>query len=431
MSALNQSERITLYLDNNRLNKTNYAGDILTGRVVVRNPRPSTVDGLELVFEGRVKTKVTRSNGQSSTTYRGRAQLFRRMIELGKPQLDPNSGEVTRSYEMQVPMTCESGSKSGYWDRWDDTRGGYRVDDNQILPASGSLPISGWNNAREAYVSYRLTASVRGAKDSEHCTSASLLVRPQPIAPSGQQITRPQRGIAKTYRLNPDFDDKKLTTKQSLKSFFHSEDVPMFFFDAVISMDAQLVAGQKIVIPIIIKPLMEKSTCEAIPEIRLAQLNVELKSYTNIRCKGSWSGHITEDFKHTELSTSASEISGANPPPFRFGKHNEFNGVFATCILPNYVVPSYSTFNINHKHRLKINLELTIKDKTCSFVMESPVLVLTGPAQRDFVQSNIGTPDMLNAPMYEEAEASGSASAGKGDFNEVTEQLPSYKEALT
>jgi hypothetical protein len=62
--------------------RTYSPGDVIRGEVYVNTVDEVAIGRITVSFWGRVKSRIVRQNGESSTTYRGRTELFNSRVVL-------------------------------------------------------------------------------------------------------------------------------------------------------------------------------------------------------------------------------------------------------------------------------------------------------------------------------------------------------------
>ena len=420
-------KQLEIRLDNPRGSYT--WEDTILGTIEL--PQPVQVSQVRVTFSGRAKTKVWRSNGNgASSIYRGRAPLLQEEM-LVKSHRDVDGSRIW-SFAFRVPPTPEPSDiarviacDSRYWD------------DFKISPRyrAGSLPPSFQHNYTglvhrfESYVSYHITALVGG--NSRGLIRAELPVRILPPKPAILHSPYLDRSFVRfqSLRLLPGNEDRDLTFKEKSRSIFKSSSLPTFWCDCQMEVPRNIIVGERIEVPIRLLPDLKKSTAPA-SSVVLKSFKIEINAETVVRAKSLLSEPSSESNVPVYYS-----LSKQGQDVCVFNKDSDHRAVLRTNAPPG-LTPTFSTFNIDHKHSIKVKVVLGCAGEDFDRKVERPVQICTG-VQREPTQESSSSKAALaetiaNEPNGESSDQPGSSRAHQVDGMEDSEMgLPSYEEALS
>ena len=407
-----------------------HPGDVIAGVVVFRTLEQANVQNIWIEFEGRLRTRETRSRGnQGSVTYKGKVTLFHKHLELfrGPYTLPPSAKEWP--FEFRLPVDCRHADPRHIHDMsrlaFDPPAHDAQymnLDTSQALPPTmndGNLGL--FTSRKECYASYFITAKweptsfFKGTRES---------FTPLNVEPYREESERePKIGMSpwsrsyliKSYYLDPDHANRSLTFKEHMKSSFGSKDVPEARFKLNIQCPDTIISGQRL-------PVLVGTATISQGGGKKGPLEVSLISYKATLTKGCFQmthrgGGLFNQNDHVTTFDSDMPIEVWNG-------NVHLGGGIDLRELPNVRVarpptpPSFRSFIISRLYALKIEGEVECaqqKNKFQTFLRSITIL------PRECEQRG-GLPQISDAPAYVAKE--------EVTLQEVPEeQLPSYKAA--
>ena len=198
------------------------AGSTIAGTVSLQGDVDIDVDVLTISLSGRSKTKSTRSQGNSSATYRGRAPLFYQTQTLFQGPHTIHSNHEW-SFAFTLPDRCNARHRDAFKDRV----GGFNLDPSQSLPPTfDSENISfGWH--ARCFITYELEANlVRNktfARDICETRRLNFYTTRDGERPDPQFRKLSRHIVCSSPALQPGLEDTPLPFKDRLKGLYSSK----------------------------------------------------------------------------------------------------------------------------------------------------------------------------------------------------------------
>lgn len=341
---------------------------------------------VNISFRGRTKCAITRSNGQSSTTYKEKPPFFVHEQELYS---SPTGGQsydivcalqgVTEDDRVELPFefTWPERIELGPGAKW--------------LPSpsfehegGGPLPPSyyrGGSNEQivEYFLEARLYTGGRYAPSQEiRCPltfrSSPPIPDPIPPLPSVRTIYSSGGIQTRTHRLHPDYDPDE-GWRARLKHGWNKDKptTPYANYKIGVSCPSVITAGEPIVLSLSLDHLERSKDIPDPPLVYLRRISVRLSSYLRVRIPprslfGSSDMNDDHTDKHVCLDKSFHTGEG----------HLIFDGLTVTTSpLPVHLVPPFKTFGLDLTHRLKVELWGECAREKFRFTpVQGPVLIL-------------------------------------------------------
>lgn len=391
-----------------------FPGDTIIGHVVRRSPMVTPRARVKIQLNGRTKSKLRRSNGNSSTEYRGRFNVIKpnhhgQLIYQG-PLHVANEGEGERwPFAITIPTHVECSWVPGEMETF--------IPADRAAASNHTLPPSfeACSGSSEAYVEYWLSAELVSTGDRDHGTSESTLpfiLKELTIEPPIIQHSKkyPHASEVISQRLLPEFADAELSTSQSLKKFFATESVPRFHFRTEVDVPTRIQLEHPEPIPLRIRvvPDYKRSRwgphgdAEKIPQkIRLIGGELKVKQLVDIKCGGTFSTHKDSFTTKVDLSLDRvirremrdrTEIlvpCTSEWPPLDLGeRYNIKIGYQGTPWQAGSLYdrgrlsPGFTTYNIKVWHTLSYEFRLIVagEEITLKALRALPVVILGSPA---------------------------------------------------
>ena len=387
-----------------------FPGDTIIGSVGRMMPLVSPRARVKITLHGRTKSKLVRSNGQSSTTYRGRFNVINssrhaQLLFDGPVHVEGHSGGQTWPFVVTIPTYVESN--------------GDRSEQETFIPSDVAsmsthpLPPSfkGCKHSTEGFVEYWLQAELTTHGNRDSITREStlpLFLKERNMAPPiAPQLVRGRfpLGVV-SQRLIPGMEEGELSTGQKMKKFFRSESVPRFNFHLEVDFPTTLQLGHPEPLQWKVRAVPDwgKSSPELdkVPQrVRIVGGSMHIRQITEVKCAGHWSTK-NEDFDEKadlRLDTPFGRAALANHfieapctdewPPIDIGElfnmrlgYNGFPWQTALGFYYGQLTPTFSTYNVRVRHQMSWSLRLLIAKEELRVKSrgEFPIHLLGSPA---------------------------------------------------
>ncbi|KAL1583159.1 hypothetical protein WHR41_08001 [Cladosporium halotolerans] len=386
-----------------------------------------------VTFYGRAKTKIHKSNGNTSSTYRGRAPLFEQRIKIHEGPYSSKPGEcVEFPFAFNFPEATQPMPNPG--DFRPDRR--FHEEHGGPLPPTFTGGGIGFTKSTKAFVEYRLTATanmpgidvdIHGFGRDDHSPEV-LYEQPRlPLSrlqsPEAQQFCNSI--ILQNENLLPE-SDRPTGFRQKTKFLFSSEQYPTYVFDIMVTAPSDIYMGQPLTFELSVHPNFNRCNAPLPPEIRLRWLRVELRGETEFRAEyGLLSA--PESSTTERIPPLATMILDPEVP---FCKANDHTKTVRTRDTVVNIGSSFTTYNISRQYTLRIEYCIFAagKENHCKKVL--PVRVLS---PLDDGTTMLRT--QPGAPVPQVAESSSSAAARMSRESEnaaapqiTAETLPHYEQ---
>jgi hypothetical protein len=381
-------------------------------------------------FTGRAKTKIHKSNGNTSSTHRGRAPLFAQHHKIYDGTYNSKSGECVR-----FPFSFNFPECSQHMPGQDD----FRQDPRFHEEAGGPLPPTfttnnrGFSKSFVAFVEYRIGASMRmpgidveiRGLDNEETRPAVLYEQPPP--PVAEMLQQKIQQYSHTVNLKNENllseDDRPSGFRQKAKFMLSSQQYPTYMFDIVTTVPAEVFIGQPMVFELSVHPNIKQCTAPPPPpQVELVSFYASLKSRVEIRAEYGFLS-AEEAHNNNRLPAMSTQILDKEVP---FCKANDHTKVIRTRPLSE-VQSSFSTYNICQRYTLEVEYVIFAAGKRKSFKREVPITI-HGPTHDG---STAHFPAMPVNGEQVEASSSTAAAASQGSLHPTTTDhatvLPEYE----
>lgn len=389
-----------------------------------KNPGAELFGPLQVfvVLHGRAKSKVWKSNGQSTSIYRGRAPLFTRRVLVYDDSFRARPGEETMfPFSVSFPETVDALAV-------DDFTGDARFlcHQNQPLPPSFQSSYHGFAHRYESFVEYRVGVDVIMPQLQVAVDKPTKYLEPivQYQRPGGSPLAavRPTewRGVVsvKNELLLPE-SDRPSGFRGKTKALFGGGHFPTYAFDWVCLAPKDVYLGQPVCFEVKIKPREHECTAPLVPEVCLKFFCLEIKALTQVRAD-----RTIFRCPESEGNYTICQMMGGMDDSGPFAKANDNTKIVNTVALggdkTGSFSPSFATYNISQSYTAKISFAFEITDKIKKYDREYPIVV---------------HPPLQRAPSAAAAVA-GSSSKPTNVEDTIADlprynPLPSYEEAST
>lgn len=331
------------------------AGATVSGTVSLHGDVDIDVEIITIRLVGRCKTKVVRSsNGNSSSTYRGRAPLldYRQVLFKGPNTLKTNGHSWPFSFTF--PSHCVARGADPFKQR----HGLFDIDPQQSLPPSFASEKTSLAWSGKCFVKYELEASLIGSrtkifslgdlkseKKLDFTTTRDIEIF------NPDFIEKCHKIACYSLRLQPGHEDGPFSFKEMVQSMRTSK-LPVAIFQ--LRMLLPKVGMLAHPLPLILKMShdIEASTSQSPPIVTLRKCIVTLQASTHIQCirdeifrTGDEQRDWSDDYHVASVDYSAN--MGKAPP---LTEHVDLQKVMRIRV-PWFYKPTFSTFNIRHTYR--------------------------------------------------------------------------------
>ncbi|KAJ3578592.1 hypothetical protein NPX13_g1976 [Xylaria arbuscula] len=410
--------------------------DPVQGHVSIRyTPGPRNVNAelfgplnISVNLHGRVKSKIWKSNGQSTSIYRGRAQLFLEDVGMNNLSFRAKPGETqlfpfSISFPENAHPLRDKHGKFLNQDTFDeDPR--FNISPYQPLPPSFQNSYHGFAHRYESFVEYRLGVEigmpqlqVDVIKPIEDQEPIIHYERPR-VTPSteGDQPTEWRGYISVRNELLLPEADRPSGFRQKTKALFGAGHFPTYSFDWICSAPKHIHLGQPVCFEVKIMPREHECTATLVPDVRLKYFRMELTAYTQVRSK-----RVLLRCQGSEGKYTVCEMVGFIDSRDPFSKANDNTKLINTDAIGSgrigSFVASFTTFNISQTYILKIGFAFEVAGQVKHIDREYAIMVYPP----------------LEMPIHSPATTAGPSSQPIGGENNGPdlppyETAPSYKQ---
>lgn len=361
--------------------------DNVTGHVAVTYRPDFSSDGshpdlfgplvVTVLFHGRAKTKVIKSNGNNRSTYRGRAPLFQINTKIYDGTFKSAPNQTHRlPFSLKFPEGVAATYNQGHWRP--DSR--FITDLGQPLPPTFFLDYHGFAHRFTAFTEYRIGARVH--MPNIDIKVGGLSEDSQPVVLYERPRVKPEAMVQRWHQskdvcmvqnehLVPE-DDRASGFKQKAKAMFKSDYYPEYHFEVHTKYPGHIYLGQPMTFEISIKPIESRCTAPITPEITMCAFNADINAYTEARAERIMFGE-PESNGHDCVAKMTGRLIDSKEP---FSKAKDYTKIITTPEVRG-IPTSFSTFNINRTYTLE--LKYTIIAATKGFKVSKQIRVIVFP----------------------------------------------------
>ena len=269
------------------------AGATLSGTVSLHGDVDIDVEIITIRLVCRCKTKVVRSENNSSTTYRGRAPLLEYTQVLFKGPNTMKTNGHSWPFTFTFPSHCVAHGADPFKQRY----GSFNVNPQQSLPPSFTSDHVSFGWQAECFVKYELEASLIGNRKkifslgdlkSEQTLDFTATRNVETVKP--EFIGKSHTVACRSLRLEPGHEDGPLTFKEKLQSMRTSK-LPVAIFQLHMLLPKVGILAHPLPLTLNMHHDGEASTTQSSPAVTLRKCIVTLQANTYIQC-------IRDDFFH-------------------------------------------------------------------------------------------------------------------------------------
>ncbi|KAI1327113.1 hypothetical protein F5Y16DRAFT_203547 [Xylariaceae sp. FL0255] len=372
-----------------------------------------------VTFHGRAKTKIWKSNGQTTSVYRGRAPLFYQSQLVYDDSFKARPGEISKyPFIMFFPQSATAHVTDSF-----DPSTAYVAERNQPLPPSFTQSYRGWGHRFEAFVEYRVGVEINMPglkidvfKPTKYTEPIIHYERPRLPQPSdGRPLSWRGNVVVQNEHLLP-ASDQPHGFREKAKAFVGATRFPVYSFDWNCTTPRDLHLGQPAIFEVRLQP--HESAAPLIPPVRLTQFSIEIKAHAAVRAGKAIFSHPSSSGNWTVCHLRG--IADDNRP---FSKATDWIKTINTTPLAvegpiGALSSSFATYNISVYYTAKIKLAFTVTNLIKDFSKEISVNILPPLATG-------------SAPVYTEAGSSSQVADEEGGPSGLPryEAPPSYSKA--
>ncbi|KAI0528335.1 hypothetical protein GGR58DRAFT_519127 [Xylaria digitata] len=331
-----------------------------------------------VTLHGRAKTKIWKSNGQSTSIYRGRAPLFAHrslVYDDSFRALPGNTGIFP--FKLFFPQVADALVNDDF-----PENPRFICNRNQPLPVSFQDSYHGFAHRYEAFVEYRVGVDVIMPQLQVDVVKPTKYLEPviHYEGPRTPQLlnTKPidWRGtvVVSNELLLPEAD-RPAGFRQKTKALFGAGHFPAYGFDWVCLAPRELYLGQPACFEVRIKPREKECTATLIPEIWLKFFHVKIMAHTKVRADKTIFSCPESEGNYTVF-----EAMGAIDSKGPFSKANDNTKIVNTQALGTGRIgaftSSFATYNISQEYSVRINFEFEVTGKLKNIDKEYAVKIL-------------------------------------------------------
>lgn len=412
-----------VFLDEPRMIRCGSA-DSVTGHVAVTY-RPSFSEDnrhpdlfgpliITVLFHGRAKTKVVKSNGQTRSTYRGRAPLFHISTKIYEDSFKSAPNQTHRfPFSLHFPESVQPTMNQAHWAA--DSRFSTAIGDP--LPPTFMLDYHGVARRFTAFTEYRIGATVRMPNIdikigglSDDAEPVVLYERPRIKLEQMLQKFHQSKDYCKVQNehLVPE-DDRASGFKQKAKAMFKSDYYPEYHFNVHTKYPGHIFVGQPLTFEIAIRPNESLCTAPITPEITVHAFNANIIAHTEVRAERSLLAEPESSGNETVAKLTGRLIDSKEP----FSKAKDYTKVIKTPAVTG-IPTSFSTFNISHTYTLELKYGIMAAKKVFKISKQIRVIVFppldlppepsaAGSSSRSMEEAAAPLPQYERPPEYDEA----------------------------
>ncbi|KAJ4287541.1 hypothetical protein N0V90_012244 [Kalmusia sp. IMI 367209] len=310
-----------------------------------------------------MKCAITRSNGQSSTTYKEKPDFFSRTLELFSsstrgPSYDIVTQGVTEDDRVELPFefTWPERTEIAPGSKW--TPSPYHEhQEGGLLP-----PTYARYSSNEQLVEYFLEARLYtgSAYHPEHEVRCPLVYRPSPpildpipLLPRTHNTYSSRGIVTRTHRLHPDYDPNEGWRARLRHSWSKDKDTtPFANYRVNVSCPSVVTSGKSITVTLSLEHLERSKDIPDTPPVHLRRISVRISSKLHVRIPsrslfGSSDMTDTHSDKHVLLDKSFNMGEGLLM----------YDGMPATTAqFPTDITPAFQTYGLALTQVMKVEL---------------------------------------------------------------------------
>jgi hypothetical protein len=339
---------------------------------------------ISLTFSGRAKTKIHKSNGNTSSTHRGRAPLFSQHHKLYDGPHTSKAGECVQfPFSLNFPAATQNLPSQG--DFRQDAR--FQEEAGHPLPPTFAASNHGFSKSFKSFVEYLLNAEIRmpGIDVSVLMINQNQgdegipILYEQPRLQASEVARFPPRSFTDYITLQNEHllpeEERPTGFRQKAKFALSSDKYPTYSFSIRGTIPTDVFIGQPLTLSLAVHPDANRCTAPVHPAVTLRWLRAEARQYITVRAEhGFFSSE--ESSKDTHLPLARGAIVQPNIP---FCKANDYTKVVHANVFRHDVGSSFSTWNICQRYTLEVEYQLHAagKFKTCKHTV--PITVHPPP----------------------------------------------------
>ncbi|KAI3326828.1 hypothetical protein HD806DRAFT_418765 [Xylariaceae sp. AK1471] len=330
-----------------------------------------------VTLHGRAKTKIWKSNGQTTSIYRGRAPLLSKRVLVYDDSFRAQPRDSTIfPFSLIFPEVTDATVIDQFNE---DPR--FISHRNHPLPPSFQSSYHGFAHRYEAFVEYRVgvdvvmpSLQVEVNKPTKYLEPVVHYERPGASQPAKRRPCDWRGFVSVKNELLLPESDRPSGFKQKTKALFGAGHFPTYAFDWVCLAPKDIYLGQPVCFEVQIKPREHECTATLVPEVRLKYFGIEINAHTQVRAHRTIF-RCPESEGNYKICQMVGVIDNSGP----FSKANENTKVVNTQALGGgkmgTFASSFATYNISQAYTIKISFAFEITDKVKHIDKEYGVII--------------------------------------------------------
>ncbi|QIW96757.1 hypothetical protein AMS68_002275 [Peltaster fructicola] len=376
---------------------------------------------VNVLLEGRSKTKIRVRRGRYHVTYRGRAPVLaiQSTIHAGPIRI-ASAAPHTFPFKLRFPEHIHNLPTDNF-----DPDPHFDMTPNSPLPPTMlyNYDTGIMNHRFECFVEYRVRAilSVPGIDVNVLSYGGQVglpVMYEQPRVPGAiahdavMKSPNHMLSISNKYLL-PEHE-RPSGFKAKTAAFFKSDAYPTFAIHAILNGSANLLLGEEVKFELSLRPDLERSTVQEQPEVKLTAFRMCISSWTLVRAEVAFLSRVQSEDKERQLT-----LTGVVQDTRPFSKANDYTKT--VTMKPLQGLPStFSTKNITRTYTVDFEVTLTVAEETKHLKFRDvPVRILPPALERSHVDNGVAV-----------GSATGAASVGltgNPPVAVVDDELPAYE----
>ena len=394
----------------NQRQTTWHPGQTVTGNVRLEATEQVNADSIDVVFEGRSKSKASRRRGNTTTTYRGLAILFRLSQVLFKGPFTLKPGVMEWPFEFRFPEFSRWSGNFNY--KGSVNTGIFNGQPGQPLPPTmSSRVMNPFGDNMSCYISYRLTATlhVSGTFRSNREFPLELQVRPYRAVAAPELVYQRtlHRCNIRTLHLDPSISERSLNFKERVKTAFQPSKLPISVFSIKVDLPQSAISYQPMKIELFLEHNLQQSTAPELPVVYIKKVSLSLKErvYTMVKAFHL----IGEDDDRDSWTNKKNFWSWDGSAPLT--ERMDLSSIMPRQICAPYFSPSFGTYNIAIDYSFTAEFTLECAQQKEMFKATVPTFVLHAAEYRGSAAETtaveaapLGPPEEEQLPAYSAKE---------------------------
>jgi hypothetical protein len=246
-------------------------GQRLHGEILVVASEDASIETLEVSFVGQATTQVSSANGQLESRFDNSDRFVKLTRKLKDKHYIQKTGEVSYLFDLEVPRSVESGSRTRHPTEIDSSRqlGPLSTDLSSSAVFTESTVGKGWH----ALVEYAVEARASRSIGADIIVTQPVRIQSGGLIPTldmndpTDRVGSCRKVTWRSWKLLPESQSSQTTMRQRTASPFRSPSVPKFTFELDVSHPKTLQLGNSQTIPLVvgIRPITDSEETSIVP----------------------------------------------------------------------------------------------------------------------------------------------------------------------